>query len=286
MRLAEPLDQATGLRRLFAGSQVFRAAGVLGPDARGNARVCAELAQGLGRRGNQVLVLDEARPPYNVGGLWGLLARRTLADMPRLRLADAAMEAGPGIRLLAAPDGMQTLADLSEESLLHMADHWGDAPEWLLVNSLGGSQGNGGAGLATTADIRILVLPGDRNRLADAYAVMKSAHAAWSGGVWVVLVEGADLDLAQPLYNSLRETALRFLGFAPGYLGCLPKAGFKDNGAQAEGQHGGLLAEALLALQAEQSVNFEQCWQRMWLFSRMALDSVGRKGRHADRRPG
>jgi MinD-like ATPase involved in chromosome partitioning or flagellar assembly len=280
------LDQATGLRRLFAGSQVFRAAGVLGPDARRNARACAELAQGLGRRGHQVLVLDEARPPYNVGGIWGVLARRTLADIPNLRLADAAMEAGPGIRLLAAPDGMHTLAGLSEDALMRMADHWGDAPEWMLVNSLGGGQGGGGASLATTADVRILVLPGDKNRLADAYAVLKSAHAAWSGGAWVVLVEGAGLDLAQTLYNSLRETALRFLGFAPDYLGCLPKAGFKDNGAVAEGLHGGLLAESLQALRTEQAINFDQCWQRMWLFSRMTVDSAGGKGGHAGRYPG
>ncbi len=286
MRLAEPIDQATGLRRLFAGSQLFRAAGVLGPDTRRNARVCAELALGLSRRGNQVLVLDEARPPYNVGGMWGLLARRTLADVPKLRLAEAAQEAGPGIRLLAAPDGMNTLAGLSEQSLMEMAEHWGDAPEWMLLNSRSGPQGGGGAGLATTAEIRILVLPGDKDWLAEAYATLKSAHGAWSGGAWTVLVEGADPERAQPLYNSLKETAVRFLGFAPGYLGCLPTANRKEGRQPAEGLHGTLLAESLQDVQAAQPINFEQYWQRMWLFSRMALDSVGRKGRHADRRPG
>lgn len=283
MRLAEPMDQATGLRRLFASSQVFRAAGVLGPDALRNARVCAELAQGLSRRGKQVLVLDEARPPYNVCGIWGLLARRSLADIPRLQLAEAIMEAGPGIRLLAAPDGLSTLAGLNEQFLMEMSEHWGDTPEWMLLN---GSNGTPGAGLATTADIRILVLPGDKNRLADAYAVLKSAHAAWSGGTWGVLVEGVDLDRAQPLYNSLKETAQRFLGFAPGYLGSLPKSHDKHQAGGGEGAHGMLLAEYLQTLQAEQTINFEQYWQRMWLFSRMTLDSVAGKGRHADRHPG
>jgi len=288
VRLAEPVDQATGLRRLFAGSQVFRAAGVMGPDARRNARVCAELARGLSRRGNQVLVLDEARPPYNVGGMWGLLARHTLADMSRMRLADTVLDAGPGIRLLSAPEGMDTLAGLNERALMDIASHWDDAPEWMLLNSQSAVSGRANTGLATTAEIRVLVLPADKNRLADAYATLKSAHATWSGGTWVVLVDGADPDRAAPLYSSLKETAMRFLGVEPGYLGCLPKTKSESGnpGVADEGVYGAALAESLQTLQTEQSINFEQYWQRMWLFSRMALDSVGGKRRHADRYPG
>ncbi len=288
MRLAEPVDQATGLRRLFAGSQVFRAAGVLGPDARRNAKVCAELARGLSRRGNQVLVLDEARPPYNVGGMWGLLARHTLADMNRMRLADTVLEAGPGIHLLSAPEGMNTLAGLNEQALVDIAAHWDDVPEWMLLNSQNAAPGRTHAGLAITAEIRVLVLPPDKNRLADAYATLKSAHATWSGGIWVVLVDGTDPDRAASLYSSLRETAMRFLGVEPGYLGCLPKTKSESGNPVGtdEGVHGAVLAESLQALQTDQSINFEQYWQRMWLFSRMALDSVGGKRRHADRYPG
>lgn len=284
MRLAEPVDQATGLRRLFAGAPAFRAAGILGPDSRRNARVCAALAQGLSRRGKQVLVLDEARAPYNVGGMMGLLSRRSLADVPHVRLTDAALEAGPGIRLLAAPEGVNTLASLSEQSLLDMAEHWGEAPEWMLLNSQGGSHGTNRAGLATTSQVRILVLPGDKNWLAETYATLKSAHAAWSGGVWVVLVEGPDPDRAQRLYNSLRDTALRFLGFAPDYLGCLPSS--KESSGGDEGFHGGLLAESLQGLQVEDPINFEQYWQRLWLFSRMAVEPPAGKGRNASRHPG
>lgn len=282
MRLAEPMDQATGLRRLFAGSQVFHAVGVMGPDPRRNAHACAELALGLSRCGKQVLVLDEGRAPYNVGGMWGLMPRHTLADIPGRGLAAAVLEAGPGIHLLAAPEGMHALAALNERALMGLAEHWGEAPDWMLLSGQGGAQA--GTGLATTAELRLLVLPGDKNLLADTYATLKSAHSAWSGGAWMVLVEGADLERAQPLYNSLRETAQRFLGVEPGYLGCLPKP--RHIGSSTEGTHGALMAESLLAWQAEQPLNFEQYWQRMWLFSRMTLDSTGGKRRNADRRPG
>ncbi|MEW6679231.1 MAG: hypothetical protein AB1421_15050 [Pseudomonadota bacterium] len=272
MRLVDPIDQATGLRRLFASTPVFRAVGILGPDSRRNARVCADLALGLGRRGKQILVVDEGRAPYNVGGMWGVLPRYTLAHVPGVSLRDAALEARPGIRLLPAPEGVQTLAGLNEQALLEVADHWGDTPpDWMLVNGRNGPGEQ--AGLATTAELRILVLPGSKDWLAEAYGALKSAHAAWSGGEWLVLVEGADVDTARRLSLSLQDTAQRFLGFAPGYLGCLPVQ--KDMKGSAEGFHGGVLAEGLLAMQQEQPVSFEQYWQRLWLFSRMAVDRQG-----------
>jgi hypothetical protein len=276
------MDQATGLRRLFAGSQTFRAVGVLGPDARRNAHACAELALGLSRCGKQVLVLDEGRAPYNVGGLWGLMPRHTLADIPGHGVAAAVLEAGPGLHLLAAPEGMHALAALNERALLDLTEHWGEAPDCMLLCGPGGTQA--GKGLATTAALRLLVLPGDKHWLADTYATLKSAHAAWSGGAWMVLVEGTDGERAQPLYSALRETAQRFLGVEPGYLGCLPKP--RHNGSSTAGTQGALLAETLLAWQAEPPLDFEQYWQRMWLFSRMTLDSTGGKRGNAHRRPG
>jgi len=277
VRLAEPIDQATGLRRLFAGGSAFHAVGILGPDGQRNARVCAELAQGLARRGNRVLVLDEARPPYNVGGMWGLLPRHSLADVPGIGLARAVMDAGPGIRLLATPDAMRTLAGLHERVLRDLAEQWQETPEWMLVNGLGGLRARN-ACLAMTADTRVLVLPGERDWLAEAYAVLKTGHTAWPGGRWQVLVENADPEAARRLYHSLRGTAMRFLGLAPDYLGSLSGTRLPRGDA-----HAGLLAESL---QAAQPINFEQFWQRMWLFSRMAMEPAAGKGIHAGRYPG
>lgn len=279
VRLAEPLDQATGLRRLFAAGPAFRSVGVIGPDARRNARVSMALAQGLGHRGSHVLVLDEGKPPYNVGGMMGLLAKRSLADAWQVGLADVTVDAGAGVRLLAAQDGVDALAGLSEHDLHDMTENWqGDAPEWMLVSS--GDTANGG-GLASTAELRILVLPGDKNWLAEAYAVLKSSHAAGTTGTWVVLVEGADIDAAQRLYNSLQNTTQRFLGVAPGYLGCLPRV--KASQSADESFHASLLAESMQNVQTENPMNFEQYWQRLWLFSRMALDPSARKSSHAGR---
>jgi hypothetical protein len=275
VRLADPLDQASGLRRLFAPEPSFQALGVLGPDARRTARACVALALGLGRRGHRVLVMDETRPPHNVASLLGMLPRYGLVDAPSRGLVSVVQPALEGLLLLAAQDGLSTLAGLSEQDLLDMADDWksrADAPEWLLLN--GGDGPLQGNALATTANLRVLVLPGNRAALADAYAVMKTAQAAWAGKNWLVLVEGAEAEQALSLFASLRETAQRFLGVTPLFLGCSVR--------EAPGVLPGALDAVLVdhlskegGRQAEiERINFEQYLQRMWLYSRMNAEAA------------
>lgn len=277
MRLADPVDQATGLRRLFKPEPAFRALGVLGADGRGSARACVALARGLGRRGARVMVLDEARPPHHVGGLLGILTRHTLSEAADRSLVDIAQPAGDGIVLLSAPDGLRALAGLSEPALLEMADDWRtrtETPEWLLVHA---GESGPATGLATTADDRVLVLSGARSRLADAYAVMKAAHAARAGHAWWVLVEGADAEQARVLFASLGETAERFLGIVPGFLGHLPR----DRSASAPPPLDGGRMDRLVGEPAgrpgEARVDFERYLQRLWLHSRMVAESTGKE---------
>ncbi len=287
MQLADPLDQASGLRRLFAPEPSFHALGVLGPDPRRTARACTALALGLGRRGHRVMVMDETRAPHNVAGLLGILPRYGLVDAPSRGLASVVQPALEGLLLLAAQDGLNTLAGLSEHDLLDMADDWkarADAPEWLVLN--GGDGPLQSKGLAATANMRVLVVPGNRASLADAYAVMKSAQAAWAGKSWLVLVEGVDEGQALSLFGSLRETAQRFLNVTPLFLGCLAReaAGIKPGALDAAlidslSQEGGRHADI-------ERINFEQYWQRMWLFSRMTDEAASKQAQKGWRSAG
>jgi hypothetical protein len=126
--------------------------------------------------------------------------------------------------------------------------------------------------MAATAGLRVLVLPGNRASLADAYAVMKTAHSARSGKNWLVLVEGADEEQALILFASLSETAQRFLGVTPLFLGCLAR---EMAGAQPVALDAALVdvlsKEGRRHAEVEY-INFEQYWQRMWLYSRMTED--------------
>ena len=284
MRLADPLDQASGLRRLFAPEPTFQALGVLGPDPRRTASASAALALGLGRRGHRVMVMDEMRPPNNVAALLGVMPRHGLVDASSRGLLSVVRQASEGLVLLAAQEGLNTLAGWSELDLLDMTDDWrsrADPPEWLLLNGGDGPLRN--ASLATSANLRVLVLPGNRASLADAYAIMKAAHAAWSGKNWLVLVEGAEAGQALGLFTALRETAQRFLGLTPVFLGCI--------GRDAPGVQPGALDATLVDLLSEESrrqgeterINFEQCWQRMWLYSRTTLETADGKAEYGRR---
>ena len=272
MQLSEPLDQATGLRRLFTPEPAFRALGVLGADGRNCARASLALARGLARRGERVMVLDEAPAPHHVGGLLGVLARHTLADVRHRSLVDIVQPAEDGISLLSAPDGLTALAGLSEADLRDLAEDWhnrAEAPEWLVVN--------GGAcaqdfGLAATADERVLVLPGTKSRLAEAYAVLKAAHGLRPARAWWVLVDNADEVQAQALFASLRETAQRFLDVAPECLGHLPRQKPGLVPGPLDGGHMDHLSDAAAGGTDLGRVSFLQYWQRMWLHSRMVSE--------------
>ena len=287
MRLANPLDQASGLRRLFAPEPVFQSLGVLGPDTRRTARACAALALGMGRRGHRVMVMDETRAPHNVAGLLGILPRYSLADASVRGLVSVVQQAPDGLLLLAAPDGLNVLAGLSEHDLLDMAEAWqvrADRPEWLMLN--GGDGPLRSQGLAATASLRVLVMPGNRAALADAYAVMKAVHTAWSGNNWLVLVDGADEGQALGLFSSLSETSQRFLGMKPTFLGCIPRElpGVQPVALDA------VLVDCLSDVSSRQAetdrINFEQYWQRMWLFSRTAAEAASKKVKNGWRNAG
>lgn len=288
MRLAEPLDQASGLRRLFAGEPACHVLGILGPDARRNARVTAGLALALRRRGGQPLILDEAVAPHNVFSLLGVLPRRTLADGARAgHLGEAVLSHADGIHLIAAATGIATLAGLDEREALHLARDWFDAPpEWLLLNGAPAS----GQSLSATADVRLLVLPGVKGRLAEAYTVLKSAHSLWPGQIWQVVVEGSDAESGERLFQSLAETAQRFLGIQCAFLGVLPRQTAHPilteanviglGGARALDAGMGIMAERLIGLpMGGVTLEFEQFWQRMWLFSRMTAEADMKRAR-------
>ncbi len=274
MRLAEPVDQATGLRRLFTPELPFRALAVLGADAAAATRACVALARGLGKRGERVMLVDEVPPPRHAGGLLGVLARHGLNEVRQRGLLDIVQPAGEGVVLLSAVDGLTALRGLSETALRRLADDWRareETPEWLLLNS---GPALPESALAVTADERVLVLTASRARLAEAYALMKAAHAFRPAPAWRVLVEDGDAARARALYDSLAETARRFLGIVPEFLGQLPR---ERAAAPAEaGLVERLLEEPEAAVEARR-VDFEQYWQRMWLHSRLVAESGSRE---------
>ena len=231
------------------------------------------------------MVIDEMRPPGNAASLLGVVPRHGLVDAAGLGLVSVVRQAGEGMLLLAAHRGVDTLAGLPEHHLLDMTEDWrshGEPPQWLLIN--GGDGPLRQDSLATSANLRVLVLTGSRAALADAYAVMKAAHASWAGDRWLVLAVGVAMEQAMGLFGALRETAQRFLGLTPVFLGCIGRDAPGAQPAAVDASMVDMLDQAGQQLGEDERIDFEQCWQRMWLYSRMARDAAGTGNGHGRRR--
>lgn len=226
MPSAERLDQATGLRRLLGRQAPFHACAVFGPDPALQAMALASLAYALARRGESVVVLDEAESPHNVATQYGLAPRQRLADVLRGRTAlDKAVVEAPGdVRLiltgpLAAEFNQMSDAawDRRLDSLIEILSNHG----WLLVNTRPGAAASP---LAAACSDRLLVLPDRKSVLTEAYALLKAAHQDRPDGRWRVLVMNRQgPGESDALFANLSGTAQRFLGMRLEWFGSVPK---------------------------------------------------------------
>jgi len=300
---AETLDQATGLRRLLGRQAPFHACAVFGPDPALQAMALASLAYALARRGEAVLVLDEAESPHNVATQYGLAPRQRLADVLRGRAAlDRVVVEAPGdVRLiltgpLAAEFNQMTDAawDRRLDELIGVVGN----PGWLLVNT---RPGGVASPLAAACADRLLVLADSKAVLTDAYALLKAAHQDRPDGRWRVLVMNRQSQgESDSLFANLAGTAQRFLGMRLEWFGSVPK---DEKLAQsmrlmrpllevAPECPGSLafkaLAEAAGAWGDSDGMDAQAYWQRAYLLGRVAEQAAGVGLRNArfDRRHG
>jgi flagellar biosynthesis protein FlhG len=282
---AESVDQATGLRRLFGEQETFFGVGIFGPDAEFNAAAAASLAYALGRRGSQVCVLDELEAPRNVAGYLGIGANADIGHVARgaLNLADA-MAMGPaGVRVLNARGGAAAVATMPDTAWRKLGEALHKlAPEWMLVTA---AEGNGPS-LALACPRRLLVLPADKSRLPEAYAVLKAAHQYQPDGNWRVLVMNARSDeQAEQLMAALVDTASRFLDVDLDYAGAVPRdekihAAARSLRALLEMSPEAPAARAFRGLAEAMpgwawggmAMGLDVFWQRLGLFSRMSAE--------------
>lgn len=282
MRLADGLDQAAGLRRLLGAGATPETLAVFGPEASLNAMACASLAFALAQRGGPVCVIDEAAGPRNVAGQFGLSPRFGLTDVLRdgIGLEDAMVRVPGGARLLRAEQGLGQVATTDERTWARLGDAFARASwAWVLLAAPAAA----GPSLALAAPRRLLVLPARRQRLTEAYAMVKGIQQMQPDGRWQVLVMNAtDAAQAATLTAALNDTARRFLGIEMDFLGVVPRDGKVEQAARAmrplleispaspaaTAFRG--LAEALHTGPVAAGMDHHVFWQRLGLFGRLS----------------
>jgi flagellar biosynthesis protein FlhG len=286
----EPDDQAAGLRRLLGGQHRLNAVGLLGPDPLLTAQAAANLAYALNRRGSRVCLIDEAPGPHNATGQFGISADLTLADVLKRRgtLDDALAQVADGLLLLPATRGLSWAAMTDERDWNRLA---GDLvrmePDWLLI----AAQADDRATLALATPFRILVLPAQRNRLTEAYAVLKATHHRQPDARWSALCMQVEMDGAEQSVAALNETTRRFLGIDVGLLGAIPRDVEMDRSLRTmrlilEATPSSPAATALRqvaeqvvgqATQLDERIETEAFWRRLGLLGRLNRERIPRK---------
>jgi len=286
---AESLDQASGLRRMLGEQEVFFPIGVFGPDPELNAAAAASLAFALGRRGSQVCVMDELSGPRNVAAYLGIGSNAELEQAAggKVDLAEA-MGTGPaGVRVLHAPGGVAAVAGLADTAWRQLGESLHALePEWMLITAAEADRPS----LALACPRRLLVLPAERHRLPEAYAVLKAAHQYQPDGSWRVLVMNArSEEQAAQLLAALVDTASRFLEVPLDFAGAVPKDEKLQVAARSlrpllEMSPDAPAARAFRAIVEAMpgwpwgglAMGLEVFWQRLGLFSRMSAE-LGRR---------
>jgi flagellar biosynthesis protein FlhG len=216
-----PLDQAAGLRQLLGGDAGLRAVGVFGGAEHLTAQATANLASAMAQRGAHTWIFDELAAPGTVAAQFGLTPPLSLDRLlsGAYRLGQVFSETPAGPRLLACAHAARSVAASPQEAWSRLAKAFTEAaPDWLFLTA----PNDGQASLAYAAPARILVVPGGKSHLTEAYALLKAVHQQQPEGRWWILF----MNLAEPeraglMMQAITETSRRFLEVEPGYLGVI-----------------------------------------------------------------
>jgi len=222
VRRHEPDDQASGLRRLLASTQGLKAVGLHGPDAALNVQAASNLAFALSQRGSSVCLIDEVPGPENCAARFGLSPSRSLADVlhGRFRLDDVLVAVTDHLHMLPAVNGLALAAESDAHDWSRLGQTLAERDlAWLLLAAPADDQ----ACLALAAPLRILILPPQKARLTEAYAVLKAVHNRQPDVRWLAMSMATETEAAEQVVTSLSETAQRFLGLEVGLLGAIPR---------------------------------------------------------------
>jgi flagellar biosynthesis protein FlhG len=221
-------DQAAGLRRIFARSVVRTVAVASGAPGSGRSVVAANLACALGRRGQNVVLVDQGRGRSSVAELLGARCDRDLASVIRREgpLASIMVPGPEGIRLLRSADALRLLATLRDDDEARLAAAFAalDPPvDILLVDAPPAGVATASSMTLASAEL-VVVVSGDAESITGAYALMKRLSWDFARRRFHVLVARVrSADQAHAVLTNLSQTAERYLGVKLSNLGWIPE---------------------------------------------------------------
>jgi len=226
------MDQARGLRDLTGfghgegpGLRVF--AFTSGKGGVGKTNLCANFAVAAARRGQRVLIVDADLGLANVEIIFGLKPRYHLGDLLAGRpIEEVLVQGPPGIHLLAAGSGVQSLTHLTDDDKLHLIaalDPLEDRFDLVLIDT-GAGIGENVLFFVGAAEEALLVVSAEPTSLIDAYAAVKVLSQQAGVHTFNVIVNPVVDELtARSVFTKLTTVTSRFLSARVRLLGYVPR---------------------------------------------------------------
>jgi flagellar biosynthesis protein FlhG len=200
----------------------------------GKTSIAVNVAIALAAERWRVSLLDADLGTANADVLCGLnpAARleHVLTDLPvhdgaRRSILEIGVQAPGGFRLIPGSAGIARLADLDDRQHARLLEAMTELERESDVVVVDAAAGVGGVvtSLLNAADMGVVVVTPEPTSIADAYALIKCAHAGAEEGAWrtprLLGNQAIDRAEAQSVHARIAAVCERFLGFRPESLG-------------------------------------------------------------------
>ncbi|MDR0735710.1 MAG: AAA family ATPase [Zoogloeaceae bacterium] len=206
------IDQAAGLRRLFAQRQLHVVTFASGVSGVGKTTLIANVAVALAQQGENVLIVDENSGARHMGGFFGVSpAGDLLQVINRQRMLEEVLfSPAPGVQVLPAGHAARQITRLSsaqQEAMLEGINALAEPTDVILVDSSPGhAHGFSPWGLA--AGGAVMVVSGSGASITDAYALIKKVSLALDRRHFRILANRVkSAREGQIIFNNLKSVA-------------------------------------------------------------------------------
>ncbi len=221
------LDQAAGLRRLSAPSNVKVVAITGGKGGVGKTLTAVNLGAALAGIGRSTMLLDADFGLANVDVLLGMRTRLNLEHVMsgHCALEDVILTSTSGLRVVPATSGNVTMATLSRvqhAGLIGAFSQLIEPLDVLLVDTAAGLS-DGVITFSEAAQRVVVVVCDEPASLTDAYGLIKVLSRRQPSCRFEVVANMVDSAVqGRELYEKLMRVCHRFLGITPAYFGYVP----------------------------------------------------------------